>query len=477
MIAKPTNISQFFDAVNRWQENEGANTDRRLVLHLLDKYSKIPLASASYVNGGSEGVVLYSGGNVLKITVMRTHFGGTFKHVAREVTIGIILSELKRAGLPVGEFFVATHAFGVWRAEQTQRVQVSPQVSIPPVPHGPIIDFTDLLSHDTARIVRGFFVGRNFKNDECIQAAIAYRMYMEQTYTEESEFVQVAIQEQQYAGGATLDTLLRKGDLLDVRKERVLLSYISLIMQMLNNLQQELGFMHMDLSTRNIMIKSMPRVAPLPQAYTKFFLMCDGKQRPFDLFHDLNNSVPVIIDLSVSVLDSKLISTMLPGVSFEHRNLLNASPFRSGAEDVRRLGLYLMHSIIARSARISRKVIEVALRMISFPRRWRSLANAKLVLQKNWTFKALTFREFLGHLLRIHVYGQVMLKAGPSLSELEHRLLASDVARRTVLASVDIVIHDLNPYMNALMMSYPELKVLDVPWLPSSVAKWPMFCV
>jgi hypothetical protein len=482
-----------------------------------------PLAAMRYLGAGADGIVLGDDKTqrVLKVTELLRGTPALFNHVAREALVGAYVSVLRLdARRSWAQFVVGTSAFAVWEPTQreaeilrerpalrTTHVTGIPRVSA----FAPFVEFTDLLAPSVSMRVRQArlcIAGCAFPSSaDAREVAQRYGEYMRARFHDGSaQFAQFAIQEQALVRGDDLHALICNEHLLDAAAGRKLRAILHVLLQMLARLGAEpQRFVHMDLQPRNIMMTQKP-ISELG-AYAQL-KRPDGVAMAEFLQSDLHGALPVLIDLTTArvnvVLDDRAKAEELSD-ALRQLQRCESAVHVAGSEDVRRLGLYLLYTVVKRVRRIQRELsgapdrcsaaevpagkqaellrllqqldlplLHIALRMVSVPRGWFDESVHRRTVLPNWCFLCASLQQYTHCLSSTYGYMQVLdrVMRGQS-SAVDHSVIVSRVLSGYVLVLLEKLIHDLNPYMGAVLDSNAELLAQEHAWTPSAALQWP----
>jgi len=379
--------------------------------------------------------------------------------IVRELLLGAELRRLQ-AGDPrsAAHFLIGVDSFALFVPQDASR-QVGEVTSVvrAHTNHGPRIEITDAMPpevrqrvHEAAMRIAGLGPVNPTQLCSAYARNVAWRYQRR-----DAAFSYYMLQTQRYAQGPTLEAVLT-----DPAQRLRAARAVYVVLQQLALLRAKYGFVHMDLQTRNIVLE--PRASA---AAVRLLHSSDGAA----LGAAYADGVPVLIDINRALMLSLAAELrVLNGPS------VNGA---SGAEDVRRLGLYVLHAWYARPIdeqtpllnRVADAVLfRVAAAMVPLPGRWldaaEGRAGAGVLMYGEWNPVNKDLAAF------VNCYGELhdclVESAGP-LGTLDNNKARANSER--ALRCIGALIHDLNYYMRAVVRGADSVKAADARCTPEAV--------
>lgn len=493
---------------------------RSRVVRLENGRASTPFSAKAYIGHGTYSFTIADDRHVYKLSLRDAYSPHSLRHdTAREALVGLFLARHPNRALR--EYAVGTEALVFWRPTRPEAdawldaarrpsnvsdVQLTQVLRSPRYdrarPRLPELDVTDVLEERTARAIRRTLGGAE-------SPLSGYVKWLTDTAHGSNipRFVGYSVQRQPRVIGHTLQTLLRRDGAdswLTDEHAADLSAFLAMLMHMLALMRAETGFVHMDLSTANVMAARLADPSELPFAYQQLSFVGPGREHRFA--PPRSGYVPRLIDLarasfrrdSMSAVLGELVGRELP----TDRIAEPTFPAVSGSEDVRRLGMYILHGVFARLMeeharakkearaptlwqlvdRIGGKVLQLGARMGTLGAPWDKHMWDELLPDARaaaFEYRCATFTDFMQAHLRIRRFCTALVKAKKGLlggmppdAPSVRLVLSAHAAERAARDSVS-VLNDINPYMRRAMIQFGELKAHEeLHYTPARVREW-----
>lgn len=372
------------------------------------------LASMRVLGHGSYSVVLTNEHNVYKISFFHQE-----DYIIKEALLGLYFHQAAAAKDPAVRWFaVPSYPAGIWlpsaddsrlwsRSTGAQRGRMVStivkdaakyyRVGAALVPH---IDITDVLPLDAALTVRCMVIGAQGQE---VPDAVLDNTYARDVLKHSQRtgvFCGYLIQQQEFAGAASLKSMLPEWLAQPARKLGAFLYIVFRILDRLNAVAA--GFVHMDLGTPNVAVADLASLSYKAAEHYNSFRVAG--QRAAEMS---GGAVPRIIDMQMAYVDVSTACTDLDlGAQVTARVARTLQPTHRpfyGSEDVRRLGLWLVFEIVqqvgVRRQSACLATILLAMHMITFRQPWfDAAANA-----------GGRYAEFAAELRKVYLFVRNML--------------------------------------------------------------------
>lgn len=459
-VPPPSVTDPTVQALMRFARTAHEDADARLLSATSVLELRRVFANARYLGKGSDTLAVLHVPLRTDMAVRVCELGresATRRPFVRAVLIGAEIQRLARASpANAAMFLVGAERFAIFRLSDAT-VHVGPatrKLAELGAANAPHVEFTDVLppaaKGQAQREVLSARIGvSRAAKYSAEQLPLAYAETVAQHYSAGRRFSYYAMEAQRFARGTSLHDVLNDSE-SRVRAIRSLF----VVLQQLALLQTAYGYVHTDLQSRNIVLDTSATVEAACRA-----LLRTADNAPLDSTYCAG--CPVLIDNDTCFLHS------IGGTLRE----LNgpAGQGLSGAEDVRRLGLYALYSWYSQppaantaplNSAADAALFVLAMNMAWLPQAWTAIATdpsrVALLMFGEWRPHHSTLLDFVKAYAALHELLRASYAAVHQLRVVEARVGADSALRL-----ISTLLHDLNYYSAPINTAFADAKAVD----------------